>query len=87
MAYQAPIQRTGPTAFLFLVDQSASMADPMANSDKAKARFVADLSPTARTSTLRPSGVNSAHISVAKLPRSKAACLDQDNDSKAGQKR
>lgn len=43
MAYQAPIQRTDPTAFLFLVDQSGSMTDRMANSDKTKAQFVADV--------------------------------------------
>lgn len=42
MAYQAPIQRSDPTAFLFLVDQSSSMGDKMASSDKTKAQFVAD---------------------------------------------
>lgn len=43
MAYSAPIQRTAPTAFLFLVDQSGSMSDPMASSEKTKAQFVADV--------------------------------------------
>jgi hypothetical protein len=41
--YQAPIQRTDPTAFLFLVDQSGSMGDRMAASEKTKAQFVADV--------------------------------------------
>ena len=43
MAYQAPIQRSDPTAFLFLVDQSGSMSDRMAMSEKTKAQFVADV--------------------------------------------
>lgn len=43
MAYTAPIQRSAPTAFLFLVDQSGSMSDPMASSEKTKAQFVADV--------------------------------------------
>lgn len=43
MPYQAPIQRTDPTAFLFLVDQSGSMGDKMAASEKTKAQFVADV--------------------------------------------
>lgn len=43
MAYQAPIQRSDPTAFLFLVDQSGSMGDRMATSEKTKAQFVADV--------------------------------------------
>lgn len=43
MPYQAPIQRTDPTAFLFLVDQSGSMGDRMATSEKTKAQFVADV--------------------------------------------
>ena len=43
MAYQAPIQRSTPTAFLFLVDQSGSMGDRMAGSEKAKAQFVSDV--------------------------------------------
>lgn len=43
MPYSAPIQRTAPTAFLFLVDQSGSMSDPMASSEKTKAQFVADV--------------------------------------------
>src|SRR5919109_34676 len=32
MAYQAEISRSNPTCFLFLVDQSGSMADPFAGS-------------------------------------------------------
>jgi len=43
MAYQAAIQRSAPTAFLFLVDQSGSMGDRMAGSEKTKAQFVADV--------------------------------------------
>jgi hypothetical protein len=43
MSYQAPIQRSDPTAFLFLVDQSGSMGDRMASSEKTKAQFVADV--------------------------------------------
>ena len=43
MPYQAPIQRSDPTALLFLVDQSSSMGDRMASSDKTKAQFVADV--------------------------------------------
>lgn len=43
MPYQAAIQRIAPTAFLFLVDQSGSMGDRMAGSDKTKAQFVADV--------------------------------------------
>lgn len=43
MAYQAPIQRSDPTVFLFLVDQSGSMGDRMAVSEKTKAQFVADV--------------------------------------------
>jgi hypothetical protein len=43
MPYQAPIQRSDPTAFLFLVDQSGSMADRMAASERTKAQFVADV--------------------------------------------
>jgi hypothetical protein len=42
MAYSAPIQRSDPTAFLFLVDQSGSMGDRMAG-EKTKAQFVADV--------------------------------------------
>lgn len=43
MAYQAPIQRSSPTAFLFILDQSGSMGDRMAASEKTKAQFVADV--------------------------------------------
>jgi hypothetical protein len=42
MPYTAPIQRSDPTAFLFLVDQSGSMGDKMAG-EKTKAQFVADV--------------------------------------------
>lgn len=42
MAYQAPIQRSNPTAFIFLVDQSGSMSDKM-TTEKSKAQFVADV--------------------------------------------
>ena len=43
MAYQAEISRTNPAAFLFLIDQSSSMADPFgaSNSGKSKADGVA----------------------------------------------
>ena len=41
MAYEAPISRNTPTAFLFVVDQSGSMSDKM-SSGKSKAEFVAD---------------------------------------------
>jgi hypothetical protein len=42
MSYTAEISRSNPTAFLFLVDQSGSMSDPM-NSSVSKAQFVADV--------------------------------------------
>lgn len=41
MAYTAEISRSNPTAFVFLVDQSGSMGDPM-SSERTKAQFVAD---------------------------------------------
>src|SRR2546427_6684066 len=41
MSYQAQISRISPTAFLFVVDQSGSMADKM-SSGRSKAEFVAD---------------------------------------------
>lgn len=41
MAYEAQISRNGPTAFLFVVDQSGSMSDKM-SSGKSKAEFVSD---------------------------------------------
>ena len=41
MPYQAQISRTSPTAFLFVVDQSGSMADKM-SSGRSKAEFVSD---------------------------------------------
>lgn len=43
MPYQAPIQRTDPTALLFVVDQSSSMGDRMADSERTKAQIVADV--------------------------------------------
>jgi hypothetical protein len=43
MPYQAPIQRTDPTALLFVVDQSSSMGDRMAGSERTKAQIVADV--------------------------------------------
>jgi len=43
MSYQAPIQRTDPTALLFVVDQSSSMGDRMAGSERTKAQIVADV--------------------------------------------
>ena len=43
MPYEAAIQRSNPTVFLFVVDLSGSMADKMASSDKSKADFVADV--------------------------------------------
>jgi len=43
MPYQAPIQRTDPTVLMFLVDQSGSMGDRTAASEKTKAQFVADV--------------------------------------------
>jgi hypothetical protein len=42
MAYTAAIQRSDPTAFLFLVDQSGSMGDKMVG-EKTKSQFVADV--------------------------------------------
>ncbi len=44
MAYQAEISRSNPSCFLFLIDQSASMADPFGAGDakKKKADGVAD---------------------------------------------
>lgn len=41
MAYEAPISRNNPAAFLFIVDQSGSMSDKM-SSGRSKAEFVAD---------------------------------------------
>lgn len=43
MPYAAEIRRTNPTCFLFLVDQSASMLEPLGEAqDKSKAQGVAD---------------------------------------------
>ncbi len=41
MSHEAQISRSNPTAFLFIVDQSGSMADRM-SSGKSKAEFVSD---------------------------------------------
>jgi hypothetical protein len=41
--YSAEISRSQPTAYLFLVDQSGSMADMMSSSPRSKAQFVADV--------------------------------------------
>jgi len=41
--YQAEISRSQPTAYLFLVDQSGSMAEMMSSSTRSKAQFVADV--------------------------------------------
>jgi hypothetical protein len=43
MAYSAEISRANPTCFLFLIDQSKSMLQPMAGApEKTKAEAVAD---------------------------------------------
>ena len=43
MPYEAEISRVNPTCFLFLVDQSGSMAEPFGGeSGKTKAQGVAD---------------------------------------------
>jgi len=42
MPYAAEISRTNPTCFLFLVDQSGSMNEPMAGGTKPKAQALAD---------------------------------------------
>jgi hypothetical protein len=42
MAYGAEISRGNPTCFIFLLDQSASMADPFGGEPVRKADFVAD---------------------------------------------
>jgi hypothetical protein len=42
MPYNAEISRTNPSAFLFLIDQSGSMEDPIAGSSRRKADSVAD---------------------------------------------
>jgi hypothetical protein len=42
MAYSAEISRDHPTAFLFVIDQSESMQDPIAGG-RSKAEFVADV--------------------------------------------
>lgn len=42
MSYSAEISRTNPSCFLFLIDQSGSMADPFPDTGKTKANGVAD---------------------------------------------
>jgi len=42
MPYSAEISRTNPSCFLFLIDQSGSMADPFPEGNKRKADAVAD---------------------------------------------
>lgn len=42
MAYEAEISRSNPTALVFLIDQSGSMADPMSSGGR-KSQFVADV--------------------------------------------
>lgn len=42
MSYSAEISRTSPTAFLFLIDQSGSMADPVGQTKMSRAQFVSD---------------------------------------------
>jgi hypothetical protein len=43
MTYEAQINRSNPTVFLFLVDQSGSMGDKMPSKGISKAQFVADV--------------------------------------------
>src|SRR5262249_21092326 len=42
MPYSAEISRVNPTCFLFLIDRSGSMADPIGGSPRKKADIVAD---------------------------------------------
>lgn len=42
MSYAAEISRSNPTAFLFLIDQSRSMSDPVGKSPYTKAQFLCD---------------------------------------------
>jgi hypothetical protein len=42
MAYGAEISRINPTCYLFLIDQSGSMADPLPDSTRRKADIAAD---------------------------------------------
>ena len=42
MPYTAEISRTNPSCFFFLVDQSASMIDPIGDARASKADVVAD---------------------------------------------
>jgi hypothetical protein len=42
MAYTAEISRTNPSCFIFLIDQSGSMADQFSGTSKAKSEAVAD---------------------------------------------
>lgn len=43
MAYQAAIQRSDPTALLFVIDQSGSMGERMGTFEISKAQFLADV--------------------------------------------
>jgi hypothetical protein len=40
--YSAEISRSNPTAFLFLIDQSGSMSDPVGQTQMTRAQFVCD---------------------------------------------
>jgi hypothetical protein len=42
MPYSAEISRANPSCFIFLIDQSGSMEDPIGNTDKKKSDSVAD---------------------------------------------
>jgi hypothetical protein len=42
MSYSRPITRTEPSLLLFLIDQSGSMTEQIANSNTSKAQYVAD---------------------------------------------
>src|SRR5580704_9054180 len=42
MPYSAEISRSNPSCFLFLIDQSGSMSDPIGGAAKKKADVVAD---------------------------------------------
>lgn len=42
MSYVAEISRSNPTAFLFLIDQSGSMCEPVGDTEYTKAEFLCD---------------------------------------------
>jgi hypothetical protein len=42
MPYKAEISRSNPTAFMFVIDQSGSMADPVGTTELSRAEFVCD---------------------------------------------